>query len=79
MKDDKKDFVSKQFEEAKYKDGQDVQSVTCGCGLRAPLRFMHKCCYCDEFYCFECAQVHFGKTREKYELDKLNKPEENHF
>jgi hypothetical protein len=61
----KRAFVRKQFEEAK---GNCM--VTCGCGLKLPLRFAYKCLYCGEFYCQTCAEEHFGKTREEYFKDK---------
>lgn len=40
--------------------------VTCGCGHQVPLRFMHRCYYCREYFCETCGGVHFGMTREEY-------------
>jgi len=69
---DKLKFVTKQFREAMYHEGQDVQKVTCGCGLCMPLRFAYRCLYCGEFYCMNCAEIHFGKTRKEYNEEKIN-------
>lgn len=66
--DIKRAFVRKQFEEAK-----GPGHVTCGCGLRLPLRFAYRCLYCGEFYCQSCAEEHFGKTREEYFKKKEKK------
>lgn len=72
----KAEFVAKQFNEAKYHEGESVQKVTCACGTCMPLRFAYKCLYCGQFYCQTCAEEHFGKTREQYNLERdqnLNK------
>ena len=66
--DIKRAFVRKQFTEAK-----GDCNVTCGCGLRLPLRFAYRCLYCGEFYCQSCAEEHFGKTRDEYFKDKKAK------
>ena len=50
-------------------------SVTCICGRKIPLRFAYKCLYCDVFFCGDCAEEHFGKTREQYQADKLKRGE----
>jgi hypothetical protein len=52
----------KQWHEAKGAQPR----VTCGCGLRAPIRFLFKCLYCECFFCDKCAEVHFGETRAEY-------------
>jgi hypothetical protein len=46
--------------------------VTCPCGLSAPLRFLFKCLYCECYFCQECAEVHFGKTRAEYFAGRMN-------
>ncbi len=33
--------------------------VTCGCGFMLPLRFTYKCLFCSEWFCHDCAKVHF--------------------
>jgi hypothetical protein len=68
----KTQFVSKQFREASYHEGEWLQQVTCSCGFKMPLRFAYKCLYCNEFYCGTCAEMHFGKTRKQYDLEKEN-------
>lgn len=69
-KADKALFVAKQFREALYQEGKIVQEVTCRCGLTMPLRFAYRCLYCGEFYCMKCAEIHFGKSRQQYKIEK---------
>lgn len=61
----KRVIVRKQFDRAI----KEIK-ITCGCGFTLPLRFTYKCLYCDEWYCKECAEIHFGKTREEYAKEK---------
>jgi len=44
--------------------------VTCECGKRAHIRFFFKCLYCHQYYCYRCAEVHFGKTVSEYKAEK---------
>ena len=44
----------------------DPQEVTCGCGHKIPLRYAYKCLYCGIYFCWRCAEVHFGKTKAEY-------------
>lgn len=46
--------------------------VTCGCGIRPPIRFLFRCLYCQCFFCADCAEVHFGKTRAEYFAGRAN-------
>lgn len=64
---DKQKFIIKQLRETM--EGITPE-VTCGCGLKMPLRYAFKCLYCHEFYCEACAEIHFGKTRSQYYTDK---------
>lgn len=60
------------FVAAQWKQANGPQpDVTCGCGLKLPLRFAYRCLYCGEFYCQSCAEAHFGKTREQYNAEKV--------
>lgn len=36
--------------------------VTCCCGRPRALELAYRCLYCGEWYCFNCAQDHFGMT-----------------
>jgi hypothetical protein len=45
-------------------------TVTCPCGFDVPLRFMHKCLYCSTYLCYDCAQIHFGRTYDCYRESK---------
>lgn len=47
---------------AQFKEIQNTNSITCGCGHNVPVRFMYKCLYCGEWYCKTCAEEHFGET-----------------
>jgi len=44
--------------------------VTCKCGRRAHIRFFFKCLYCRQYYCYQCAEVHFGQTVGEYKAMK---------
>lgn len=57
------DLMEEQLRESKDNAGC---AVTCPCGTKAPMRFMFRCYYCGVWYCFKCAAVHFGMTREEY-------------
>lgn len=70
--DVKRDFVTKQFREAMFHEGQSVQEVTCECGCSMPLRFAYRCLYCGQFYCLVCAEIHFGMTRKEWLEKKEN-------
>lgn len=63
------EFVAKQWQESKGPNPQ----VTCECGLTMPLRFAYRCLYCGAFFCQRCAETHFGKTREQYNLERAAK------
>ena len=60
-------FVAAQWKQAKGPQ----PDVTCGCGLKLPLRFAYRCLYCGQWYCQTCAEQHFGKTREQYNSEKV--------
>lgn len=44
--------------------------VTCGCGLRAPIRFLYRCLYCGVFFCEPCAEAHFGKSKAAWKIEQ---------
>jgi len=44
--------------------------ITCECGKRCDIRFFYKCLYCRQYYCFRCAEEHFGQTVHEYKLTK---------
>ena len=45
--------------------------VTCECDLTLPLRFAYRCLYCGQFYCQVCAEIHFGKTRDEFNRERI--------
>lgn len=61
------EIMAGQMRESKKNPGC---SVTCQCGKKAPMRFMFRCYYCGVFFCFMCAAIHFGKTREEHYAEK---------
>lgn len=56
----------------KYQSDQAFKSglVTCGCHNSFNLINMHKCLYCGELYCKDCAEIHFGKTKKEYDVER---------
>lgn len=45
------------------------------CGKIIEIHKAYKCLYCEFYFCKDCAEKHFGKTREQY-FEKNNKKEE---
>ena len=46
-------------------------AIACdGCGLRRDLALAFKCLYCGVWFCFNCAEIHFGKTVADYHKEK---------
>lgn len=60
------EFAAQQWREAKGPNPQ----VTCECGRSFPLRFTYRCLYCGMFLCQQCAEIHFGKTRDQHNLEQ---------
>lgn len=67
MDSEKNIIIQKQFKQAKG----DNPKITCACGFTVPVRFSYRCYYCDQFFCYECAKLHFGKSREQYKKEKI--------
>lgn len=44
-------------------------SVECECERVVQIRFMYRCLYCGIWFCQQCAEIHFGKTREEWAKD----------
>lgn len=51
--------------------GVMLATITCSCGNLRGITLMHKCLYCNQWYCTLCAERHFGKTIKKYNEEKL--------
>lgn len=58
--------------QSQIKDEVPLQhaKIRCCCLKLVNWQYMYRCLYCGIFYCMECAEQHFGKTREQYRLDK---------
>lgn len=50
------------------RDGKEIllATVTCPCGRCRGINRAVRCLYCDIWYCEQCAEEHFGETREAY-------------
>lgn len=74
---DKLDTVASQMREIiSSAEIEEVAMFTCSCGFRLPLRHGYRCFYCGEFYCYSCAERHFGKSRKEYYKEEENKKNE---
>ncbi|TQV85224.1 hypothetical protein FKG94_03270 [Exilibacterium tricleocarpae] len=56
-------FVAQQTKQAMDKNRPFVR---CGCQKKLWMQNAYKCLYCGEWYCKECAEIHFGKTVAEY-------------
>ncbi len=54
-------------------DAANKGTITCSCGLKRALVMAYKCLYCGEWFCFTCAEIHFGKPVHKWREDKRKK------
>lgn len=63
----KEDFIS--YQQGLAKKPYPTR-IVCGCGNIRPIRFLYRCLYCGEYYCYQCAEVHFGKTVKQYNEEK---------
>jgi hypothetical protein len=45
-------------------------TIICGCGQLRALELAYRCLYCGEWYCFRCAEVHFGMTVQQWRESK---------
>lgn len=61
---DKKARIKKQWASA-----CNEQTITCCCGQLRALLMAYRCLYCGEWYCFSCAEKHFGQTIKEW-VDK---------
>lgn len=54
-------------------DAANTQTITCSCGQKRHLTLAFKCLYCGQWFCFSCAEQHFGKTVEEYREEERAK------
>ncbi len=45
-------------------------TFTCGCGQLRHVTKGYRCLYCGEWYCTNCAELHFGQTIQQWVEDK---------
>ena len=43
---------------------------TCQCGRRRQIKWFFKCLYCHIYFCYHCAELHFGKTVKEWKEEK---------
>jgi len=56
-------FVAKQTKEFMDKHRPFVR---CGCLVKLAPHQAYKCLFCEEAFCKNCAEIHFGQTRAEY-------------
>lgn len=45
-----------------YNDARNLRTIACSCGQLRALEMAYRCLYCGEWFCFPCAEIHFGET-----------------
>lgn len=56
--------------ERQYSELWATATVTCSCGLPRHFTHAYRCLYCGEYFCFNCAEKHFGKTVKRWMGEK---------
>lgn len=62
-------WLRSQFEMAGRQTGT-CPVVMCGCGKILEVRRSFRCLYCTEYFCKECAEIHFGKTVQQFYAER---------
>jgi hypothetical protein len=52
-----KTLIQQQWDEA-----CDNSTIHCACGQIRDLKHAYRCLYCGVWFCFRCAEAHFGQT-----------------
>lgn len=60
------DGPKKQRLSEQWHDAVNYHTIICGCGLLRAIEMAFRCLYCGEWYCVNCAEVHFGKTVQEH-------------
>lgn len=47
-----------------------TKTMFCRCGKIMNISSAYRCLYCEEFFCLECAEKHFGKTKQEHVIEK---------
>ena len=55
---------------AQHADALIKGTVTCGCGQARALTMAFRCLYCGEWFCRNCAEIHFGQTVQEWIVAK---------
>ncbi len=50
-------------------------AVNCPCGQLRALTMAYRCLYCGVWFCFNCAQEHFGMTVKQFRANKDTHPQ----
>lgn len=56
--------------ERQYLDAANNGTITCNCGITKAINMAYRCLYCGEWFCFNCAEIHFGQTFEEHVEEK---------
>jgi hypothetical protein len=49
-----------------YKNAAEHSAVYCPCGQLRAITEAFRCLYCGIYFCVDCAERHFGKTRREW-------------
>jgi hypothetical protein len=53
------------------RDAFETGAVNCPtCGTRRGIEIVYRCLYCGFWFCFECAEKHFGQTFQEHLIEK---------
>lgn len=64
------DGPKKQRLSEQWHDAINYHTIICDCGLARAIEMAFRCLYCGEWYCANCAEVHFGKTIQEHIIEK---------
>jgi len=59
--------------EQQHLDATNSETIVCRCGLMRHLTMAFRCLYCGEWFCFTCAESHFGQTVQEWRDEKRSK------
>lgn len=55
---------------AQYSEATNLGTIHCSCGQLRHLTMAFRCLYCGKWFCFPCAEAHFGETVTEYRQRK---------
>jgi len=71
------DLEKKKVLRDQWSEACEQGSIHCACGLQRALPLAYRCLYCGQYYCGQCAEIHFGQTvRQWIESKRVEKRKE---